>query len=739
MAHIMSRSLSRAAVQSLVAAAGMAALSWEVIWQLKASLALGVSAWGAALTLAVTMGGLCAGSLLMGHILKDRIPACPARLYGALELAIGLSGLTLGAAFRTIESLDSWVYATAPGSAAWAHLLGVAAVLGVPTLCMGATLPLFGLMARQYRTSIAVLYGLNTLGAAAGVLLAAFLLIPQFGVAQTGWIAAAVNIAVAVIAWMLPPGAPAQDNAPVPALSRAPPLSPAEARLVVLVTGFATFALEVAWFRSLTAAFCSTADAFAVMLASVLIALGVAAQLAPLFKKKHLPLGALMAGAGIAILLATPVIERFDYVAHLAPPPMVMNWFIMTLFVTGIPVVLLGVGLPWILDEQDSPRGWSRLYALNTLAAIFGSLSAAWLLLPAIGFARTAWLTGILVAGTGLWIAPRHRRLLGSAAVAAAMLIAVTGESGVGRTRAQGRIFYPSHKLLEFYEGPEATIAAVEYDNGARGLVIDGFLAAAQFEKAHYMAWMGHLPMLLHPDPKTALVICFGTGQTLNAVRQENPQALDIVDINPRVFKLAHHFAANQGVLDDPRVHKIVMDGRAYMRRTEKIYDVITLEPMPPNFAGVNALYSKEFYELARRRLGPNGVIAQWVSFWLDAPNVNASIARTFQEMFPNAALWVDPISKTGVILGSMNAEIPIGVSWPGFARTGTRDLAEPEVRRALRLDRDGVRRYGAHGAIISDDNQLLAYGKAVQAMRESATLHDDNLARLEQIVRQAP
>ena len=131
-------------------------------------------------------------------------------------------------------------------------------------------------------------------------------------------------------------------------------------------------------------------------------------------------------------------------------------------------------------------------------------------------------------------------------------------------------------KLLRSFEGPEANVAAVVGEGRQRMLVIDGFVAASQLGgykgrfQDGYMAWMGHLPMLLHPDPKNALVICFGTGQTANAVRQENPTSLDIVDINPRVIKLAHNFDTNQDVLHDPRVKVTIMDGRAYMQRTTK-------------------------------------------------------------------------------------------------------------------------------------------------------------------------
>src|SRR5262249_41996017 len=154
-------------------------------------------------------------------------------------------------------------------------------------------------------------------------------------------------------------------------------------------------------------------------------------------------------------------------------------------------------------------------------------------------------------------------------------------------------------------------------------------------------------------NPKDALVICFGTGQTANAVRQEGPAHLDIVDINQAVFDLAPLFPSNQGVLDDrPRVKAITMDGRAWLRRTQRRYDLVTLEPMPPTFAGVNALYSKEFYDLVSARLRPGGTVAQWMPFHLLDRHQAAAIAATFREVFPGAILWVDPLDDTGILLG---------------------------------------------------------------------------------------
>lgn len=728
---------SRRLVHLLVGAAGFAALSWEILWQIKSALALGVSAWGTAITLAVTMGGMSVGAWLSGYFLRHQTLLRPVRIYGLMEAAVGLAGLWLLPGFQLVENIDTELYRVSPANAPMLHLLGIIAVLGVPTICMGATIPVFGLVARQFQTSIATLYGLNTLGAACGTLIAAFVLIPQFGVTYTAWIIAALDIAIGITTWLLAPGEPSALPAEASASRDITPLKFGSEHVLVLITGFATCALEVAWFRSLISAFQSTTSAFAIMLSALLIALGVAARLVPWFKHLQISLGMLSCWSGVLILALTPVIERFDLISHdRSSEQLIIDWFVLTLFVIGAPVLLLGVALPWVLDDQRSSRNWGKLYALNTLGAIAGSVCAAWLLLPAVGFARTAWLVGVMVAAVGIFIAPSQHRLKLCAYTVLGLLIAMTFESGAGRTRIQGwvRDGKEPSKILEFYEGPEATTSAIEYTNGTRALVINGFRAAAQTSLSHYMPWMGHLPMLLHPNPKNALVICFGTGQTANAVRQENPESLDIIDINPRVPMLAHNFNANEDVLHDPRVKVTIMDGRAYMRRTGKTYDVITLEPMPPTFAGVNALYSKEFYETAKRRLSAHGVMAQWLPFHLVSPYYMASIAKTFTAVFPNALLWIDPLSSTGIIVGTVQNDIPLTSIWPGFQRLGNeRDLSEAATRGAVLLDAHGLERYGATGIIVSDDNQLLAYGKAVDSVYHNNANKGDNLKLLDQ------
>ncbi|HEY0901296.1 MAG TPA: hypothetical protein VGD95_04165, partial [Micavibrio sp.] len=281
--------------------------------------------------------------------------------------------------------------------------------------------------------------------------------------------------------------------------------------------------------------------------------------------------------------------------------------------------------------------------------------------------------------------------------------------------------------------------SVIQHGQGEMRLIIDGMSASAQAggdsqsrAATHYLDWMGALPMLAHPHPQDALVICFGTGRTANAVRKEGLQSLDIVDIDENVFRFAHHFTVNDSILEDQRVRPVVMDGRAFMRRTDKMYDVITLEPMPPNAAGVNALYSREFYQLAHDKLREDGVIAQWLPFTSMTPFYAASIARTFESVFPNAVLWLDPAAPEGILLGFKNNDPRMGQRWPGFARTAlSRNLSAAQVQQAVFLDQPALQRFSAGGVVVSDDNQILSYGKNAGALYTNGHYVQDNMEQL--------
>jgi spermidine synthase len=735
---------STVVLHALVLFSGLAALSWEIVWQIHASLAIGVSAMGTAITLVATMGGLAIGSLTAGRLLRvGERGRHPARLYAGLEVVIGLSGaLLLYPGFRALEWIDAAIYLRHPLAAPLVHLLGIVVVLGPAAIAMGATIPVFGLLAARARSSIAVLYGLNTAGAAVGVLIVSFVVLPVLGVAVTSIVLACLNLSIAAVAWLFP----FEGGAVIPssAASRPKGRAPRRAHLsdagrspelaVVFLTGLVVLGLEVAWFRAMRAAFWATTDSFAIILASVLVPLALGARLARALAGRGVSLGVVLGAGGAAVLCVTPIVERFDLIFTQINQGYVLTalaWLALSMIVLGPPVAILGSCLPYVLDRHDGTTGWGRVYAVNTLGAVLGSLLAAWVLLPWLGSERTAWLLGGAAVIAGVVASSGRNRLTAAVLAAVGLVVAMGADSGAGWTRAQGMFQDQVTRTIAIDEGPDSTIAVVDDASGDRVLTIDGFAATSQGSTMHYMTWMGRLPMLLHPAPRRGLVICFGTGQTANGLREEGIEELDVVELSPSVLRMAPYFAAsNRSILTDPRVRTIVMDGRAWLRRTDRTYDVVTLEPMPPNFAGVNSLYSREFYQLVAARLRPGGIAVQWMPLHLVSAHDAAAIAATFHETFGDGILWFDPVNYMGILAGRVGSpSADFGRVWPGLNRPGpVRDMTPEQIVNAVTLLPLGLARWAETGIAVTDDNQLLAYGlHRTRGQRQNLDLLESN------------
>lgn len=723
-------------------AGGAAALAWQVLWSHHLGLALGASARGVALTVATAMLGMTIGALTCGRFLHRTRPTYPVKLYGLLELGIGLSAIIPGVTEKWIMSVDASVHGKIPWMATPFTLLSLALSIGPACFFMGATIPVMGLVARSLAAPLSRLYGWNTAGAAAGALFVSFALIPSLGLRGSALTLCFLHLVLALICGLIARRRDSRNVLPeenslhdLPDEDSPPATMPGwHGMVLVLITGISTFVLEVVWFRALRSAWFSTSDSIAIMLFCFLIALAAGAAVAPSVRRLGVPLWLVMGMASLLVILSSAMIGRFDLIDAFQKGGAARQIYrlLAGLAVMGPPVALVGVILPTLLDAAKDPRGWAVLYGINTFGAVMGANLAAWILLEALGPDMTAWFVGgLLVAGACLLC--RSWRLRGTLVALFFTLIAgVFPFHQREKNRAPGaeRSVAGEVEMIELKHGPDATISVVGFEQG-KALLINGFVATAQLSnaRANYMDAMGRLPMLLHPDPRNALVICFGTGQTAHAVRDELPERLDLVDLNAAVFDMAHHFEANHDVLRDPRVRKIVMDGRAWLRRTEARYDVVTLEPMPPFFSGSNSLYSADFYRLVHSRLNPGGLLAQWFPLHLMSPDQAIAIAATFAEVFPESILWMDPgsgdrsgLPQQGILIGQRPVEGgavagEFWQQWPGFLRPsgmGSRPITAEDARRNLILSPAQLNYFAKGGKLITDDNQYLEYSVSV-------------------------
>tara|TARA_B100000378_G_scaffold275227_1_gene270882 strand:- start:270 stop:1328 length:1059 start_codon:yes stop_codon:yes gene_type:complete len=169
-----------------------------------------------------------------------------------------------------------------------------------------------------------------------------------------------------------------------------------------------------------------------------------------------------------------------------------------------------------------------------------------------------------------------------------------------------------------------------------------------------YMQAMGFIPMVLHPNPKKVMVICFGTGNTTGTVSLFPGVQVDGIEIDRNVLSLAHHFLKwNHDAQRKKNIDMHIQDGRTFTRWSKKKYDVITLEPMSPIQAGTVNLYSREFYELASERLNKDGIMMQWLPLHLVGSDDAKSILKTFQKVFPNTSIWNSFLTRIVLLVGS--------------------------------------------------------------------------------------
>jgi spermidine synthase len=676
-----------AVLAPLLIASGASALVYQVLWLRQLGLVFGVTVQAATAVLSAFMAGLAIGSTVSGR-LADRVRS-PLFWFGCVEIGVGV--LALGS-----EWVFSWVSSSAgavhgwlpepPWARAAARLAGSFAVLALPTTLMGMTLPLVlkaasGAGDGRDGARVGWLYAANTLGAVAGAVGTAFVLVGAFGIAGSYRMAAAVNVAAGLAAILAartwgrergPAVVEESGHAPVPAVAFA----------AFALSGFAALALEVVWFRALVYFVEGTVTAFATMLGSVLLglALGSAAAAPALRRGAGLVrrFAVLQAATAVAVPLSALALDA----AYRA------GWrttgeFHVSVFLAFPPCFLMGMAYPvglgaWARRGDGAALSATRVGDLNSanlVAGIAGAIAGGFLVLPVAGSRMgLALLSGVfLVSGLlVLWSfshGPR-RALLSVALVALYGLVAPRTPDLVdtvsGRRHPAGEI------LLWREEGAQGTAAIRRQPGGHRVLYLNGMHQAGEepgMVQLHRL--IGHLPMALHPSPRRALVIGLGGGATAGAVSQHDT-TVDIVELSPTVLAGARWFSSvNYDVLDRPNVTIRIDDGRNFLLRGSHRYDVITADVIQPQVAGAGAMYSREYFALVRQALAPGGLALQWIGHPA-APEYRLML-RTFLHVFPEATVW----AGGQLLVGSTG---PLRLDREAFER----QLERPPTRRAL-------------------------------------------------------
>jgi spermidine synthase len=641
---------------AMFVASGFCGLLYQIVWVRLAFAEFGVITPVLSVVLSVFMVGLGIGTWLGGPVARHlgaRFGISPVVIYAAAELLIGLGAFAVPVMF---SAGGDWLLTQGASSSSRYLALSALFIAGalLPScIMMGATLPLMMDFLRQAKRddtrSFSFLYMANVIGAMLGTIATAVVLIEVFGFAQTWKIAAGLNVCIAIAALVLARRVP---HAPLPvatAARRAETAPVGSWRLWVLfTTGFTSLALEVVWTRAFTFVLHTTIYAFAMILATYLLAtwLGSLAYRVLHGSPKAPGNAALLQSLGLAVMI--PVVLNDPGIQ--ASAVIVLASILPACFI-------LGYLTPRLVDEysQGNPDLAGRCYGLNILGGILGPLVAGYLLLPFLDV-RVA---QIVLAGPILIMAavsllsgtPGAARRVAVGVPAAALLVigaAFSHSYEEGAVRGGPREVHRDHV---------ATVVA--YGEGMdRGLLVNGTGIAKLTPITKVMA---HLTLAEHGAAQSAVAICFGMGTTLRSMRSWGIEAVG-VDLAQSVIDTFGFFHADAAaVAADPRITLIADDGRRFLQRAGRSYDVIAVDPPPPpEAAGSSLLYSTEFYEAVKGRLAPGGLMHQWLQTG-NQPILRATL-RSLVEAFPHVEIYWS-VENWGVhVLASMR---PIRVLTP--------------------------------------------------------------------------
>lgn len=678
-------------VALLLFGSGFCALIYQTTWLREFRLIFGASTAASAAVLGVFMAGLGFGGIVLGR--RSETKARPLAFYAKLEFLIAISAaltplLILAARYLYIALGGTQSLGVPLGTII--RLLLSAVILGIPTFLMGGTLPAAARAAvtadDTQRRSVGILYGANTLGAVMGAVTGTFYCFENFGNHATLWMAAALNIVVALVAFQLSRSLPdlksEQDKFRQSDESYGPMTT---SSLFVLtaagLVGFAFFLMEMVWYRMLGPLLGGSTFSFGLILAVALLGIGlggVAYAFLNLKRSASLYVFAFTCAAE-ALFIALPYAlgDRIAIAAMLLRPfgtigfhGHIMAWTALCALVVFPAAFISGIQFPLLIALLGRGRNCvgsqtGAAYAWNTIGALIGSLAGGFGFMPffsAPGVWKIVTVLLAVVAIVALCLPSRQPRRWTLAAMTlttialALTLLMTTGPTafwrhsqiGAGRllklqaspNEMRELVNSARREVIWEKEGIESSVAL----GGADGLafVINGRVDGNAKHDAGTQIMSGLIGAALHPNPTTAMVIGLGTGSTagwLAAV--PSIERVDAIELEPAVLHVADKCAAvNHAALLNPKLHVTLGDGREVMLTARQKYDVVVSEPSNPYRAGVAGLFTREYYQSIDQRLAPGGIFLQWVQTYEIDDRTIQIVYRTLGSVFENIESW---------------------------------------------------------------------------------------------------
>jgi len=663
----------------LVFLSGFSALVYQVLWMKQLGLLFGNTSHAAGVTLAAFFAGLAAGSWFWGK--RSARSRNPLRIYAVLEMGIAITALLYFVVMKGYQVIYPEVYQSVY-SGTWLLLVKFLLALVLifpPAFCMGGTIPVIAQYAirqpSRFGSTTALLYGINTLGATLGALLAGFFMPMWFGFRGTCFAAIGITVIVAALAWLVSRSLAAVRVVEGDEVSSSGRENPMDAMrwdknrialtAICFLSGFGVLALEVLWTRMFALVLENSVYTFAAILVVVLSCLAGGSLISSvLARKKWSPrevLAILLVLSGVSIALTPSVFmqltDSFEYQAFKASwSDFVYFIFKICTLTIGPPALVLGTVFPYLMKTEEqyasSPgKTVGRLATINTIGAILGSLACAFLFLEVFGLWRAMQIIGGMYFLMALCMPSGRSRVglavKGISAVGLVLWITLLNPSdlpvtGVLTTRRD-------EVTLKAWEGSDCTVSVVRGNEGL-AVKINSDYGLGSTNGRVRLAMQAEIPLMLKPDTKSVFFLGMGTGITAGAALSEKFPAVERVvtcELSPHVITASKEFMTNvdgvdltNGLFSDPRSTVLTEDGRHYLMATQEQFDVINADLFVPFHSSAGSLYSQEHFESVKQRLKPGGLFVQWLPTYQLTEFDFHVIGRTMLEVFDQVSIW---------------------------------------------------------------------------------------------------
>jgi len=703
------------AMFALFLLSGATSLVYQVLWLRQLILIFGSTQFATSTVLSTFMAGLALGAFVAGRKFSGS-RSHPLAVYGWLEIGIGIYALIVPFLFRSLSPIYQVIWDAGAADSfvvlSLAKFVGIAIVLLPPTVLMGASLPV---LARQVADDpdtiggkVGGLYAINTFGAVCGVFVAGFLAIPNIGMQATLYATAATNLALGVVAIVVsrPAPKPVEDPRSASTKTRRESITSGRVKLALVafaVSGFGALVLEVAWTRVLALVMGSSVYAFSLMLLAFLVGLAVGSAWFSRYLRKRPDvdpgtlLALLLGSAGLlawATAFLFPQLPRlFAWVFFSGIDMTPGRWFFVQ-FVLGLLIMFpatlaLGGIFPTMLQiHARELKGVSgsvgTVYASNTVGTILGAGMAGFILIPTLGVLNTVIAVAVIEMLLGIVMAiavTRRRRpvLIGGMIVLAVVmafmrpgwdtrlmnsgvymnLFDIEGETPKDSWDQFLKAIHTNNVTLYAEEGYTASVFVAEQpDYGNRYLSVNGKIEASTSSDVETQIMCAHLPLLIHDDPKDVMIIGLASGITVGAAAAHEVESIRVVEVEKKMIPAAELFAEhNDHVLEDERVDISVNDARNELEFSSQTYDVLISEPSNPWMTVAANLFTEDFFEMAKTRVRPGGIFAQWIQNYYLPPEDLRSIVAAFRKSFPHIVMFE---TYGGVDLILLGAQEPI-------------------------------------------------------------------------------